>query len=265
MCLWASTGKTVLLTVNNPLPHILAAGSIFPSAWRLSLFSACIWSLAWKGKNTVCKRPSYICIHLNLNISYPSSKIHLNLLFEALKVLAPLGTSKITPVPTAVMHAPSEPELWADFFLVDGRKKEGPKHGLWASPSCKPTLAPSHWGPGKAPGSPVLSCLHPSPKAAASPWLLRSQCGSCGSQPGKDKVCVCFPGSGSLAALLWSSCKNEVSLTEICNKLLIACRLSSFFQRTSLFSPAPSFLSISTVLGFTQRLHYRYVFLLLHN
>jgi len=58
--------------------------------------------------------------------------------------------------------------------------------------------------------------------------------------------------------------KSEISLTEICNRLHIAFRLSPFFQKTSLFPPAPSFIPFSAVSGFTKKLHYRYVLLLLH-
>lgn len=60
------------------------------------------------------------------------------------------------------------------FFLITGvKKKKGKKRAPnWASPIWKPTLASSHWGPGKAPGS--FTCLHARPKAAISPnfWGL---------------------------------------------------------------------------------------------
>lgn len=63
------------LTSTSPALHF-GCKKLFPSAWRLSHFSAVIGSLTWKATNTACKRPSYLCIHLNLNGSCPWSKTH---------------------------------------------------------------------------------------------------------------------------------------------------------------------------------------------
>lgn len=133
------------------------------------------------------------------------------------------------------------------FFLITGvKKKKGKKRAPnWASPIWKPTLASSHWGPGKAPGS--FTCLHARPKAAISPnfWGL---------------------GYG-----LWLSnwLKIRFLVPRVRKFDTTVCTLHTdfhpLFQRTELIPPRPSFLSFCSVLGFARSLCYRYVFLLLHN
>lgn len=135
-----------------------------------ALSSLCLYTkFSTKSKRIACKRPSYLCIHVNLSISNPEVK---DIWIYYLKQLFKHNQNNANAYCSYACAG-----ALSRFFPSRQRKKEGPKQGLSASQSSNPTPDPSHWRPqgGSFPParSPVQKLLPPpaSESAVCVLWL----------------------------------------------------------------------------------------------